>query len=55
MPDHLLRDVMAVTMFLVPVLVFLKDLRDRVAWVREAENGKEMLDVEQPSPVGRPA
>ena len=43
MPDYLLRDVIAVTMVLVPVLVFLKDLRDRVAWVREAENGKEML------------
>jgi hypothetical protein len=30
-------------MVLVPVPVFLKDLRDRVAWVRETENGNEML------------
>ncbi len=30
-------------MTVVPVVVFLQDLRDRVIWVREAENIKDML------------
>jgi hypothetical protein len=30
-------------MTVVPVVVFLQDLRDRVIWVREAQNIKDML------------
>ncbi len=30
-------------MTVVPVVVFLQDLRDRVIWVREAQNTQDML------------
>ncbi len=30
-------------MTVVPVVVFLQDVRDRVIWVREAQNIKDML------------
>ncbi len=43
MPDHLLRDVILVSMVVVPLLGFLHELRDRVAWIREAENGKDAV------------
>jgi hypothetical protein len=38
-----LGDVILVVMLVVPVVVFLQDLRDRVIWVREAENIKDMV------------
>jgi hypothetical protein len=43
MPDHLLRDVIAVTMVVVPLLGLLREPRDRVVWIREAENGKDAV------------
>jgi hypothetical protein len=43
MPDHLVRDVILVSMLVVPLLGFLRELRDRVAWIREAENGKDAV------------
>ena len=41
--EDLFRDVILVVMTVVPVAVFLQDLRDRVIWVREAENNKDMV------------
>jgi hypothetical protein len=38
-----LGDVILVVMLVVPMVVFLQDLRDRVIWVREAENIKDMV------------
>ncbi len=43
MPDHLLLDIVTASMVVVPLLVFLRDLRDRAMWVREADNAKEMV------------
>ena len=43
MPDHLLRDLIAETMVVVPLLGFLQELRDRVVWIREPENGKDAV------------
>jgi hypothetical protein len=40
--EDLFRDVILVVMTVVPV-VFLQDLRDRVMWVREAQNIKVMV------------
>ena len=41
--EDLFRDVILVVMTVVPVGVFLQDLRDRVMWVREAQNIKDMV------------
>jgi hypothetical protein len=41
--EDLFRDVILVVMTVVPVVVFLWDLRERVIWVREAQNIKDML------------
>jgi hypothetical protein len=41
--EDLFRDVVLVVMTVVPVVVFLQDLRDRVIWVREAQNTQDML------------
>jgi hypothetical protein len=41
--EDLFRDVILVVMTVVPVVVFLQDLRDRVIWVREAQNIKDTL------------
>jgi hypothetical protein len=43
MSEALFRDIMLVVMSVVPVVVFLQDLRDRVKWVQEAENIKDMV------------
>jgi hypothetical protein len=43
MSEALFRDILLVVMSVVPVVVFLQDLRDRVKWVQEAENIKDMV------------
>ncbi len=41
--EDLFRDVILVVMTVVPVVVFLRDLLDRVMWVREAQNIEDMV------------
>ena len=43
MPASLLLNIVAASMVVVPLFVFLLDLRDRAMWVREADNAKEMF------------
>jgi hypothetical protein len=43
MLDSLWLNIVAASMVVVPLFVFLQDLRDRAMWVREADNAKEMV------------
>jgi hypothetical protein len=43
MSEHLWRDINLALLIVVPTLGFLQDLRYRIAYVREAENGRDTL------------